>query len=94
MTKLEEARLLILSHWCRGVSARTKFGEPCLSKDPHAVQWCSMGALSKVHDDDEAFNRDMDKLASVAQTLYGCSVLEVNDGLGHEATIKMFEAAS
>jgi hypothetical protein len=38
--------------WTQGTFARDEHGESCVAYGPSAVQWCVLGALQRVYDQD------------------------------------------
>lgn len=94
---LRAARNLIAdqSKWTTGQSARNASGQPVIANDPGAVCWCSIGALSHVvvHNS-QLFHLATDELERVAHDISGgYSIVHVNDYLGHDAALNMFDRA-
>lgn len=59
---------------------------------PNAVQWCAIGSVSKEADRKAHLRgRALDALDAIAEREFKLPVSEVNDILGHEATIAMFD---
>lgn len=93
---LIEARKVIEdpAHWTTEFVARNKDGASVVSTSLEAVCWCAMGALLKCRK--EAFSdydRATDLLNTVAWTMSGMYFTELNDSMGHEAVLKMFDMA-
>lgn len=86
--KLREAKALISDpkRWCQGSYGKTADGEITLAKDPKAVAWCAVGACKKV-------GAMSSILLAAADVLCEESDIYVNDTLGHEATLEMFDLA-
>lgn len=87
---LAEARALILdpAAWCQGEYALDKDGETCLISQ--GVRFCAIGALVRAGC---GFSDEKERLNKIAVKMYGMSLMGVNDSLGHEAVISVFDAA-
>lgn len=103
---LRQARELISDpeRWCTDAYAEMPsltggLGEACNPTYSEACKWCAAGAVGKVTDDDDPlFNTawrssSLYPLEQAAQDLYGRHIEEVNDVLGHEAVMTMFDRA-
>ncbi len=53
LDRLRATRRLISTPmtWCQTYLARDATGLPAMPSDPHACQWCLLGAIAKVSDD-------------------------------------------
>ena len=83
--KLRAARALIEDpeQWCQGAFARDKAGNHTFSSASDAVQWCALGACTKVGVD-----------GYLLQRVSGQSTAEdINDHDGHEAVMLLFDRA-
>ena len=49
--------------WCQGASAKDLLGIVCPPSNPHATQWCTIGAIQAAYPEDE------DKRAVTAERL-------------------------
>ena len=85
------ARELIASpeNWTSGVLARAINGAQLPPNDPGAVRWCAIGALVRYTARNSCFAR----LTAASRALYGGGVVEVNDNIGHEAVLRVYDAA-
>lgn len=102
MTNLEiliEARALIAdkSHWTHEVFANTSNGIPVLPNSHRATKWCAIGALRKIVGDDSNSLHGIDspirQLNLVALDLYQMNIANVNDRLGHQSVLKVYDLA-
>lgn len=90
-TVLREARALIAdeNRWCTEVMATDMQGNSCAVYD--GVKFCAIGALEKVSDDNEEATQF---LCEAAMALFSRpEPYEVNDTLGHAATMRMYDEA-
>ena len=96
---LTEARKLIENeeNWTTGYYARDKEGNEIDESSPLACKFCAIGALHRVierEDDYEiVYSGAKEKLAKVAEDNHGLYIAQVNDSLGHKATLEMFDKA-
>jgi len=83
------------SRWTRLTYARDQLGAEVDADDKSAVCFCSMGAIYSVTSDDFCGqNRAVSLLYNAAHEISGSrSVVRVNDNLGHEAVVRMFDLA-
>lgn len=90
VSKLRDAYELIKdkSRWTKGHSAVDENGDLTLVKQ--AVRWCAVGALSYYEAGVED-NVLIDVLA--AKMFHLRDIIQVNDELGHEAVMQVFEKA-
>jgi hypothetical protein len=83
-----KARKLISDkkHWCRGAWHQKRAG---------VDQYCALGALHEIgKGSDGNTNAIVNKtLGAASRELYSTDIVNVNDDLGHEATLKMFDRA-
>jgi hypothetical protein len=96
VTVLEEARDLIANerYWTTGAFARDRLGMKVSPRNESASQWCAIGALERVQICWPP--SPIDHYA--ARILYRARprpyvVTEVNDRLGHEAVLAMYDRA-
>jgi len=85
---LKQAKSLIEDeeHWCCGVFARDKSGNPCTPRSQKAVAWCSTGALQN-----KSFSDVHARL--LLRKHMGMSIIQFNDSHTHEEVIKAWDAA-
>ncbi|GAA0235791.1 hypothetical protein LNAOJCKE_0912 [Methylorubrum aminovorans] len=87
------ARIEDPKNWTAGQFARTLEGHPVTARSKKAVCWCALGAVAA-----EADGND-ERLAALllfksSEALFGEEDISiVNDGCGHEAVLKVFDAA-
>lgn len=100
MTNLEiliEARALIAdkSHWTHEVFANTSNGIPVLPNSHRATKWCAIGALRKIVGNylDHSIGSPLYILENASVELYNMNVVGVNDDLGHEETLQVYDLA-
>lgn len=91
---LISARTLIINpkNWMTGTHATNKDGDyACFPSDPEAACFCAFGALDRLGRTDLYYSH----LENAAEVLYGTRDVarHVNDHLGHEAVIKMYDFA-
>jgi len=87
---LKQAKSLIEDeeHWCCGVFARDKSGNPCTPRSQKAVAWCSTGALQN-----KSFSEVYAEARLLLRKHMGMSVIQFNDSHTHEEVIKAWDAA-
>ena len=89
-------RLTDRRHWTKGTTARGARGRMAHPLSPEAVRWCAIGALHVECDSmamDGRFREAVGRLEAVIDAP-GCdSIALLNDTLGHEAVLEMFDAA-
>lgn len=86
------------SRWTQNAYARSESGSIEIVESPKACKFCAMGALKRAAIDMEA-ERDWDSreeaehlLNHASRKLYEVpSVMDVNDDIGYEATISVFD---
>ncbi len=91
---LTQARELIAdrSRWTAGSFARTSDGTPSTSAE--GTCWCARGALRKVAGfEHERQLTDILNLAAVQALNERRGIVYVNDRLGHEAVLKVYDYA-
>ncbi len=77
----------ILEHvgFTRGATARDKYGEPVACGSPHAVCYCSLGAINRVNAHLELINGADDVLSNTPINSTACrwppSIIKYNDSL-------------
>lgn len=86
--------------WTTGAIARDADGHSVNANSKKVVCWCSLGAVAHVADALNAgrgyliANRAIDRLVGAAYLLYDReSIAEVNDLLGYDAAMKLFDYA-
>lgn len=94
---LIRARNLIADpeRWCVGNLAETANGRGCEIESPAAQKFCALGAIIRVADDRD-YSSSYDFLCKASVELYPqCDgyISAVNNDLGHEATLRMYERA-
>lgn len=85
-------------NWCTGVTSRNADGVPSFLEDPRTCKWCLYGALliaeAELPNARQSREEAEDVLLCTAESLFdGCHYIDVNDHLGHQAVIKLLEAA-
>ncbi|HVI40738.1 MAG TPA: hypothetical protein VM577_08760 [Anaerovoracaceae bacterium] len=84
------------ANWCREMIAQKADGTAAYNKDPEACKWCAAGAIWSSHED-SGLTRDafqfMTKMIPELQETKLQSIFEVNDVLGHEAVMNLFDLA-
>lgn len=90
--RLIAARELISdpAKWTTGYYARTANGQCTNSENPDAVCWCAFGALWKVSN---SRSNSANLLETAANHLFHEDVVTVNDVMGHEAILKVYDLA-
>jgi hypothetical protein len=88
-------RIADRNHWTTGWLARDKHGTEVESDHIDATYWCAFGALFR---EAKSYNRDSATTAQVALNeaawkLYSSRLEHVNDGIGHEAVLKVYDQA-
>lgn len=95
---LRDARALITdpTNWTVGVDARSKTGRSVAPSSKRAVCWCAQGAVERVGvvGSDE-FRRAFKAMSRAATKMMGgfTEPFEINDTVGYEATLQMFDLA-
>ena len=101
---LRNARDLIKDpvNWCQNEWAVNDKKEPVNPSHPEARQWCAMGAFDKVWLEaclsDPVIPYIIRQNARIARDnkaveLFGNEISTVNDNMGHDAILKVFDAA-
>ena len=92
-------RLADPERWTKGTTARDRRGRPVHPSSRAAVRWCAMGALHAeclTASTGDRFEEALRRLAAVIE-LDGWrrppGIADLNDGLGHEAVLELFDAA-
>lgn len=96
LTVLREARELITppGSWTQQAYARGEDGTPYNPNDLRAVCWCADAALTKVADTWQAKSDAALALRERCNDLFGTvNFVKINDEIGHEAVLGMFDAA-
>lgn len=95
---LEKAKTLIedKSRWTTKAFARDRQGKICFYYSPEACQWCAEGAIGKAFTEVDFKDRQerlkvSDLIYDVYNVAYQDMWVEVNDDLGHEAVMKLFD---
>lgn len=96
MTPLEmlvKARALISdkSKWTQVYCARDKSGVPC-NIGQNAVSWCAIGALAEITIDRCEVTALL-RLSRASYLLFNKPLINVNDELGHEAIMDVYDWA-
>lgn len=95
---LAKAKTLIADpkHWTQGFYAQDAQGQAVGPAQPHAVCWCSVGVLSKVAHEENAY----DARFAAARCLFDVSeecgydgVTDFNDNSSHETVMKAWDKA-
>ncbi len=96
LTVLREARELISDpkRWTQGAISRDASGGEIAPSSERAVCWCSLGAIERIAEAGSYFATSAYYLLYLqAEKANGLSVSSTNDELGHEAVLRMFDAA-
>lgn len=96
LTVLREARELISDpkRWTTGFFAKDADGRDVWWDYSGAVCWCAIGALNKVAGAPEPHTAARKALRIGSERAFGeTDPTLVNDGLGHVAVLRMFDAA-
>ena len=82
------------SRWCQQAFARDKNGRNVPSRDENACQWCLLGAINHLLDDEKSIQARM-KLYSVLDK-YSCdsSLIIFNDTHTYEEVMSLIEKAN
>lgn len=83
-------------NWTQKDAARTSNGMFCSADNPKATCWCAWGALDHVSDYNSIINeKAAQALRNAAYKLFSTYnvAVDVNDRLGHEAVIKVYNQA-
>lgn len=102
-------RISSQDHWCQKESARDEEGKGTDPNGQRAVQWCLSGAITKESWDTHiVLNRESlilvdiwdrcsgfvhDVISLQSSRLYGKSLVNVNDELGHKDVLLVLESA-
>lgn len=78
------------ARWTQGHLACDELDKPVLVNSPDAVCWCAIGACNKVSG---KTGEHPDSLRRAAEEMRGWSPSQVNDSVGYEATLEMFDRA-
>ena len=76
-------------NWTRGAFAVNEKGEGCSAVGDTACSFCALGAMLRVN----ASRNAMKHLVRTSETLPGGYVTIINDDMGHEAVMKLFDVA-
>lgn len=101
VTDLQEARELIAKeeNWCKGKFAVDKHGYSVAVNAPTACKWCAAGAIERSAGGGQPHNTGRHEtahrqLSEAAIYLFNEPAISiVNDQLGHEETLLMFDVA-
>lgn len=95
---LQDARKLISdpSNWTKESNARDRSGLVVWFDDAKAVCWCANGAIRLQLKD--RYNKDdylkaVEAMTDAAIELYGIGMINVNDILGHQQILNVFDLA-
>ena len=80
-------------HWCQGTYALTKDGLDANPTEDRADRFCAIGALLRANDKSENYIKAELALRHAASKLFSKGPTSVNDQLGHEAVVAMFDEA-
>ena len=86
------ARITDPATWTRKTLARDATGYPCRAHSDEAVAWCALGSLHIPDTDVKDQMNAYDRLKIVADGMGG-GVVYVNDVLGHDTVLQMFDLA-
>ncbi len=91
--KAARARIADPKRWTQGAAGRDRRGYRTEGRGMRrAVQWCALGAVdAEAAGDGGMYDNAWDALDAASP--FRCGALLVNDELGHEATIAMFDRA-
>lgn len=95
--KKARAKIADPAHWTQRAYARTVKGELCVEDALDAICWCASGAIwvtsypgrgdaTDVHNTHAALGR-------ACHTLYGATIVDTNDILGHAQVLAAFDYA-
>lgn len=88
LTEAQE-RIRDPQQWAQGHYAYTKTGRACDYAAKGAVCWCAMGTLYK----SRATKRVHTCIQEAADGMFSRAVIGINDILGHDAVMRMFDRA-
>jgi hypothetical protein len=93
-------RIASRDNWCTGTAAKTAHGTPCSTTQQTAVRFCALGALwsfDRVSADESAKASIIAAEKALRRASIDLfnekSVVDVNDQLGHEAVLKVYDRA-
>lgn len=86
---LRQAKALIQdpSSWCQGSFGKDAHGHGVPANSPNAIRHCALGAMIRVR------GGSWIALHRAAHQLFNTTPSEVNDQLGHEAVMQMYDLA-
>lgn len=108
MLRAARKRIEDPDHWTTGVIARNRAGDECDPDSPAAARWCALGSiwcerkLTLRSEDTDLATRFLEEAACeirdtqpelVAKRSAQPVEAQVNDELGHEATLRMYDRA-
>lgn len=86
------ARIEDPKNWTRNALARGPLGEVVPVNHPTACKWCAYGSLYTMQNGPD-WRLAKDALELAGRALFKLWPEDINDGLGHEAVLKMYGAA-
>lgn len=82
-------------NWCQVYAALNRAGIPVAPEEPTACHFCAYGAISSVAGlkNIKLKRETVSILRNAAQSVFKVGIITVNDGMGHEAILKVFDKA-
>jgi len=95
---LTKAKALIADpkHWAQGFYAKDSKGHDVGPAKPHAVCWCSLGALNKVAHEESIYSARFAATRYLSKVVDECGyrgIPDFNDSSSHEAVMKAWDKA-
>ena len=90
--KAARERIADPERWCQKAYARGKSGRVDIEEGRAAQQWCAIGAVGSIAFSRQAYEAK-DHLQVAADRLFSTSIITVNDVHGHEAVLRVYDAA-
>ena len=94
---LTKAKALIADpkHWTQGWYARNAEGQVVGPNAPHAVCWCSIGAIDKAAYEETTYSTNLAATRYLAEVSEECgyNIFEFNDNSSHETVMKAWDKA-
>jgi hypothetical protein len=91
--KIEDAMKIVSDshHWTKGTVARDSRGNQCAIYDPAAVRFCAIGALYLSSRRRGAGESAAKNIQHMIEAQNRCRLVYLNDRVGRQAVIKVFE---